>query len=145
MKLNLVSLAAGLLFGAGLVLAGMADPNNVLGFLDVFGDWNPKLAFVMAGAIGAHAPFNAWIRKRGAPLFAAKLMIPTRSDVDAALVGGAALFGIGWGLSGYCPGPSLVALPSAQLGVVVFVAAFIAGIWLQNTSQAMASRRHAAS
>lgn len=140
MKLNLVSFAAGLLFGVGLLLGGMTDPNNVIAFLDVFGDWNAKLAFVMAGAIGAHAPFNAWIRKRGVPLLAPKLMIPARRDVDAALIAGAALFGIGWGLSGYCPGPSLVALPSASLGVVVFVAAFVAGSWLQQATQAFRQR-----
>jgi uncharacterized membrane protein YedE/YeeE len=110
----------------------MTDPNNVIGFLDVFGDWNPRLMFVMGGAILAHAPFSAWMRKRGAPLLAAKLLIPTRRDIDAALVTGAALFGIGWGLSGYCPGPSLVSLPTAHLGVVVFVAALIAGSWLQR-------------
>jgi len=143
MSLNLVSFVSGLLFGVGLLLGGMADPNNVLGFLDVFGDWNPKLAFVMAGAIGAHAPFNAWIRRRGAPLLAAKLMIPSRSDLDATLVAGAALFGIGWGLSGYCPGPSLVALPTAQIGVVAFVAAFVAGSWLQQASQGFTSQRAA--
>lgn len=143
MSLNLVSFVSGLLFGVGLLLGGMADPNNVLGFLDVFGDWNPKLAFVMAGAIGAHAPFNAWIRSRGAPLLAAKLMIPSRNDLDAPLLAGAALFGVGWGLSGYCPGPSLVALPTAQIGVVVFVAAFVAGSWLQQLSQGFASQRAA--
>jgi uncharacterized protein len=140
-SLNVVSFVSGLLFGAGLLLGGMANPNNVLGFLDVFGDWNPKLAFVMAGAIGAHAPFNAWIRSRGTPLLAAKLMVPSRRDLDAPLVGGAALFGVGWGLSGYCPGPSLVALPSAQIGVVVFVAAFVAGSWLVQLSQRLASPR----
>jgi uncharacterized protein len=139
-----VALASGALFGAGLLLGGMTDPNNVLGFLDVFGDWNPRLMFVMGGAILAHAPFNAWMLKRGAPLLAAKLLIPRRRDIDAALVAGAALFGVGWGLSGYCPGPSLVAVPSAHLGVVVFVAALIAGSGLQRVLSIATRRRQAA-
>jgi uncharacterized membrane protein YedE/YeeE len=86
----------------------------------------------MAGAIGVHAPISAWVRRRGKPLLAARLWIPTRRDIDAALVGGAALFGVGWGISGYCPGPSLVALPSARAGVVVFVVALVIGSWLQR-------------
>jgi uncharacterized membrane protein YedE/YeeE len=132
LRQGLVALVAGLVFGAGLLLSGMTDPKNVLGFLDVLGDWNPRLAFVMAGAIGVHAPISAWVRRRGKPLLAARLWIPTRRDIDAALVGGAALFGVGWGISGYCPGPSLVALPSARAGVVVFVVALVIGSWLQR-------------
>jgi uncharacterized membrane protein YedE/YeeE len=131
-KRDLVAFIAGLLFGVGLLLSGMTDPNNVIGFLDVFGHWNPRLAFVMVGAIAVHAPIVAIVRRRGAPLLAARLFIPTRREIDAALVGGAAMFGIGWGMSGYCPGPSLVALPSVQVGVVVFVAAFVFGSWLER-------------
>lgn len=132
LRQGLVASASGLVFGAGLLLSGMTDPKNVLGFLDVFGDWNPRLLFVMAGAIAVHAPIVAWVRRRGAPLLAARLLIPTRRDIDAALLGGAALFGVGWGISGYCPGPSLVALPSARAGVVVFVVALVIGSWLQR-------------
>jgi uncharacterized membrane protein YedE/YeeE len=140
-----VAFGSGLLFGAGLLLGGMTDPNAVIGFLDVFGDWNPRLVFVMAGAILAHAPFNAWVRRRGSPLLAAKLLIPTRRDIDAALVSGAALFGIGWGLSGYCPGPSLVSLPTAHLGVVVFVAALILGSALQRILSTVTVQRRSGS
>jgi uncharacterized membrane protein YedE/YeeE len=144
LRQGLVALASGLLFGVGLLLSGMTDPKNVLGFLDVLGDWNPRLAFVMAGAIGVHAPIVAWVRRRGTPLLAASLLIPTRRDIDAALVVGAALFGVGWGISGYCPGPSLVALPSARAGVVVFVAALVVGSWLQRVlSTARAAPREA--
>jgi uncharacterized membrane protein YedE/YeeE len=141
-----VAFGSGLLFGVGLLIGGMTDPKNVIGFLDVFGDWNPRLVFVMGGAILAHAPFNAWVRRRGSPLLGAKLLIPTRRDIDAALVAGAALFGVGWGLSGYCPGPSLVSLPAARLGVVVFVAALILGSWLQRIlSTATLQRRSGSS
>jgi uncharacterized membrane protein YedE/YeeE len=114
----------------------MTDPKNVIGFLDLLGDWNPRLAFVMAGAVGVHAPIVAWVRRRGTPLLAARLLIPTRRDIDAALVGGSALFGVGWGISGYCPGPVLVSLPSAQVGVVVFVAALIVGSWITHVVSA---------
>jgi uncharacterized membrane protein YedE/YeeE len=133
---NAIALVSGLVFGVGLLLSGMTDPKNVLGFLDVFGEWNARLAFVLVGAVGAHAPINAWVRRRGRPLFAPRLLIPTRRDIDAALVGGAVLFGIGWGISGYCPGPSLVALPSARPGVVVFVLALVVGSWLQRALSA---------
>lgn len=136
MKRGLVALGSGLLFGVGLLLSGMTDPKNVIGFLDLLGDWNPRLAFVMAGAVGVHAPIVAWVRRRGTPLLAARLLIPTRRDIDAALVGGSALFGVGWGISGYCPGPVLVSLPSAQVGVVVFVAALIVGSWITHVVSA---------
>jgi uncharacterized membrane protein YedE/YeeE len=131
-KRSLVAISSGFTFGVGLLLSGMTDPKNILGFLDLFGDWNPRLAFVMIGAIAVHAPIVAWIRRRGAPLLPVGLSIPTRRDLDAGLIGGAALFGIGWGISGYCPGPSLVALASAQPGVVVFVAALVVGSWLER-------------
>jgi uncharacterized membrane protein YedE/YeeE len=136
MKRGLVAFGSGLLFGVGLLLSGMTDPKNVIGFLDVLGDWNPRLAFVMAGAIGVHAPIVAWVRRRGTPFLAARLLIPTRRDIDVALVGGSALFGVGWGISGYCPGPVLVSLPSAQVGVVVFVAALIFGSWITHVLSA---------
>lgn len=145
-KRQLVALGAGLVFGVGLALSGMLDPNNVIGFLDILGHWNPRLAFVMGGAVLVHAPIAAWVRRRGAPLFDAKLFIPTRRDIDRSLVGGAALFGLGWGISGYCPGPALVALPSARLGVAVFVAGLVFGSWLLHMIQrASAARREAAS
>ncbi len=109
---------SGAVFAAGLVLGGMTQPSKVIGFLDVFGDWDPSLAFVMLGAIGVNAPLTWWLRKRNAPLLAPSFSIPVssapwRSQIDARLVGGAVLFGVGWGLAGYCPGPAIVSLPSA--------------------------------
>jgi uncharacterized membrane protein YedE/YeeE len=118
---------SGLLFGAGLVISGMTNPNKILGFLDVFGAWDGSLMWVMAGAIGVHALAYRWIRRRPAPLFDSTFRVPTRRDLDARLVLGAGLFGVGWGLSGYCPGPSVVALASLRPSVVVFVAALAVG------------------
>lgn len=121
---------AGVLFGVGLVIGGMTDPRNVTGFLDVFGDWNPQLLFLMGAAIAVHAPLQVWARRRERPLLAAQFVLPTYRDIDVRLVGGAALFGIGWGISGYCPGPSVVALPSLQIGVIAFVVSLAIGSWI---------------
>ncbi len=119
---------AGLLFGVGLVVSGMSLPSKVLGFLDLFGNWDPSLMFVMLGATGVHFFAYRLLARRTSPYFASSFSVPTRRDLDAKLVAGAALFGIGWGLSGLCPGPSLVALPSGLTGVVVFVATMVVGM-----------------
>jgi uncharacterized membrane protein YedE/YeeE len=126
-KQAVVAGASGLLFGLGLLVSGMTDPKKVIGFLDVFGAWDPSLVWVMVGAIGVHALAYRIIRRRRAPLFDSSFRLPTRRDLDARLLLGAAIFGVGWGLSGYCPGPSLVALPSLGAGVLVFVAALAIG------------------
>jgi uncharacterized membrane protein YedE/YeeE len=126
----LAACASGLLFGAGLVMSGMTDPNKVLGFLDVFGSWDASLMLVMVGAIGVHALSYRLIRRRASPLFARAFAVPTRTDLDAKLLAGAAIFGVGWGLGGYCPGPSLVALPSLGLGVALFVLAMSLGTFI---------------
>ncbi len=103
---RLVGLVSGLLFGAGLVLSGMTRPDKVIGFLDLTGDWDPSLAFVMVGAIGVFA-FAAWAaRRQTRPVWAPSFQWPTRKDIDARLLLGSALFGLGWGLAGYCPGPA---------------------------------------
>ena len=128
MKAMLVAAGAGVLFALGLALSGMTDPARVTGFLDVRGAWDPTLAFVMAGAILAHAPVVRLIRRRSAPAFDTRFHWPRLTRIDAALVVGAAVFGVGWGLSGYCPGPALVSLGGGARGVVVFVAAMLAGI-----------------
>ena len=122
------ALAAGTLFGAGLTLSGMTDPQRVRGFLDVFGQWDPTLAFVMGGAVLVMA--IAWRLRRhmGHPLFAEKFVLPGRSDLDARLIGGSALFGIGWGLAGLCPGPAIASLALAPRAVIPFVAAMLAGM-----------------
>jgi uncharacterized membrane protein YedE/YeeE len=126
MKL-LVSLACGVVFGLGLALSGMTDPAKVLGFLDVTGQWDPTLAFVMGGALAVNAVAYALTRNRPGPLFGERFHLPTRSDVDAPLVMGAALFGVGWGLAGFCPGPGLAALATGSGTALLFVAGLVAG------------------
>ena len=127
MKGIALALLAGVLFALGLVVSGMTTPRTITAFLDVTGDWDPTLAFVMASAIGVHAPF-AWLaRRRHRPLLDTKYHLPETQRIDIPLVGGSILFGIGWGLSGYCPGPALVSLGGGSLGVIVFVAAVVGG------------------
>lgn len=128
--MNAVALVAGLLFGAGLMLSGMADPRKVLAFLDFTGAWDPRLAFVMGSAILTAAPAFWWARRRGRTLAGAPLTLPARWPPDRALVIGAVIFGIGWGLSGLCPGPALVGAAGGSLPILVFVAAMAAGMAL---------------
>lgn len=132
MPLVLVSFACGLIFGAGLLISGMTQTGKVLGFLDIFGAWDATLAFVMAGAVAVTSIGFALAKRRGAPMFAAQSLWPTRKDIDAPLVTGAVLFGIGWGLVGLCPGPALVNLAGLGLPVIVFVAAMAAGMIAQD-------------
>ena len=122
--------AAGLLFGLGLLLSGMADPAKVLNFLDVAGAWDPSLALVMAGATGtALLGYRlAWRRER--PLLAARFELPSARGIDRRLLAGAALFGVGWGIGGLCPGPAWVSLPMLSPGVLAFLPAMLAGLWL---------------
>jgi uncharacterized protein len=127
--LVLASFGCGLLFGLGLLISGMTEPAKVLGFLDVFGEWDATLAFVMAGAVAVASAGFALARRRGAPMFAAKFSWPSRSDIDAPLLAGSALFGVGWGLGGICPGPALVNLASFSPPIIVFVVAMIAGMF----------------
>jgi uncharacterized membrane protein YedE/YeeE len=126
----LAAFGAGLLFGLGLVVSQMVNPAKVLAFLDIFGDWDPSLAFVMAGAVAASSLGYVLAKRRGVPVLAPKLEIPTRRDLDARLVTGAALFGIGWGLVGLCPGPALAGLALGRWEIYVFVAAMLAGVAL---------------
>ena len=119
--------AAGLVFGLGLWLSGMAVPKKVLAFLDVAGRWDPSLLLVMAGAVAATLVGFRVVLRRPAPLFASQYVLPSRRDIDARLVGGSALFGLGWGIAGYCPGPGLTALSTLSSEAVLFVAAMIAG------------------
>jgi uncharacterized membrane protein YedE/YeeE len=128
MPLVLASFGCGLVFGLGLLISGMTEPEKVLGFLDFFGAWDATLAFVMAGAVIVAGAGFALARHRSAPLFAAKFSWPSRSDIDAPLVTGAALFGIGWGLSGICPGPALVNLAGLTAPMIVFVATMVLGM-----------------
>lgn len=128
----LVALVAGLLFGFGLSLSGMTDPLKVLGFLDLAGAWQPTLAFVMGGALLVTVPAFALIRRRGAPMFEKQFFLPTRRDLDARLLAGAAIFGIGWGIAGFCPGPAIASLASASPLILVFCVAMVAGMALAD-------------
>jgi len=124
----LVPLVSGTIFGAGLTIGGMTDPARVRGFLDLFGDWDPTLAFVMGGAVLVMALAWAIQRKMQRPAFAEGFSLPDRSDVTLRLVGGSALFGIGWGIAGLCPGPGFAALAIAPGSAAIFVAAMLAGM-----------------
>ena len=127
---KLTAFLAGLVFGLGLLLAGMANPAKVLGFLDLAGAWDPSLALVMAGAIAlALLPF-AWARRRSYSLLGAPLQLPVKRTLDRRLLGGSLLFGIGWGIAGICPGPAVAILLSGHWQVLVFVAAMLAGMAL---------------
>lgn len=137
----LVSFASGLLFAIGLAVAGMTQPAKVVGFLDVAGDWDPSLAFVMLGAIAVYFVANRLVSKRAAPLVGSMFHLPTRRDIDPKLVVGAGLFGIGWGLAGYCPGPGLSSLGTGAVNALVFVASMSAGMLLFEAMQRLRTRR----
>ncbi|WP_457090126.1 DUF6691 family protein [Microvirga sp. P5_D2] len=149
MPLILSAFVSGLLFGLGLIVSQMVNPAKVLGFLDIFGHWDPSLALVMGGAVAVSALGTLVARWRGVPVLATRLEIPSRRDLDPRLIGGAALFGLGWGLVGLCPGPALVGVTFGPTEVSVFVAAMILGMaifrlvpadWPQVTFRREASR-----
>ena len=118
----------GLLFGFGLILSGMTDPGKVIGFLDLFGTWDPSLAFVMGGAIAVGVGAFSLARKRAENFLGGAMRLPTTNDINARLVVGSLLFGAGWGLAGFCPGPALVSLGAGQDKAVVFVIAMVLGM-----------------
>jgi uncharacterized protein len=124
----LSAFTSGLLFGLGLIVSQMINPAKVLAFLDVFGRWDPSLALVMVGAVTASSIGYFLAKRRGVPVLAASLEIPTRRDLDSRLLGGAALFGVGWGLVGLCPGPALAIVSLGLWQAFLFVAAMIAGM-----------------
>ena len=129
MRLILIAALAGLLFGIGLILSGMGNPAKVQNFLDVFGHWDPSLALVMVGAIGvAILPF-AWAKRHSHTPLGCEVQLPQAAQIDRPLVLGAALFGVGWGLAGFCPGPALMNLSTGATDVLIFVAAMLAGMW----------------
>ena len=123
---------AGALFGAGLVISGMADPAKIIGFLTIAPGWDPSLAFVMAGALAATLPGYALLNRRGRPLFAGSFAPRAGGDIDARLLAGAAIFGLGWGLQGYCPGPAVVAAGLGQWPALVFLPAMMLGAWFAD-------------
>lgn len=141
--------ACGLLFGLGLIVSGMANPAKVLGFLDLTGHWDPSLAFVMAGAVAVAAIGFRLARTRDASVLGAPMQLPTARRVDPRLVAGALIFGAGWGLAGFCPGPALVSAASGQPRAWLFVAAMLAGMALFAVLERLAAlralRRHSSS
>ena len=128
MKNRIVEFLVGLLFGLGLILAGMTDPGKVQGFLDLAGPWDPSLAFVMGGAIVVGYLAFALARRRTSALLGGAMRIPSAREIDRPLVVGSLVFGVGWGLAGFCPGPALVALGAGHWQALVFVLAMLAGM-----------------
>ena len=141
----LAAFAAGLVFGIGLIVSGMTDPGKVIGFLDLAGRWDPSLAFVMGGAILVGYFSFAAAGKRGRTFLGGAMQLPTRRDIDARLVAGSAVFGIGWGLAGFCPGPALVAFGAGIDQAALFVAAMLAGMVIYDAAERLihAPRRRA--
>lgn len=135
------SVLAGLVFGLGLIVSGMANPAKVLGFLDLAGRWDPSLALVMAGAIAVGVFAFSVARRRTRSFLGAEMKLPTARDVDGRLMAGSVLFGMGWGVAGFCPGPALVALGMGQGKAVVFVAAMLVGM---GVFELLERRRHPA-
>lgn len=131
----------GLLFGLGLIVAGMTDPSKVLGFLDLTGLWDPSLAFVMGGAIGVGLLAFTWSRKRGSTLLNGPLHVPANPRIDKRLVLGSLVFGVGWGIAGFCPGPAIVSVGTGQIKALVFVLAMLAGMALFELFEAFRRRR----
>jgi len=135
----LAAFAAGLVFGIGLILSGMTDPGKVIGFLDLAGRWDPSLAFVMGGAILVGFFAFRLAGRRGRTFLGGALHLPTRRDIDARLVAGSAVFGIGWGLAGFCPGPALVAFGAGIDQAALFVGAMLAGMVIYDAGLRLGS------
>lgn len=128
--IKLTAFFAGLIFGLGLLLAGMANPAKVLAFLDVAGAWDPSLALVMGGAIAvAVIPLN-WARKNTQSLLGARMQLPVKRELDPRLIGGSLVFGVGWGIAGICPGPAVAILLTGHWQIIIFVLAMLAGMYL---------------
>lgn len=132
MRNVLIALLAGLLFGAGLVISGMANPAKVLAFLSIGPGWDPSLAFVMGGGLIITVPGFAWLRRKDKPLYAERFVKPPLNPIDRRLVVGALLFGAGWGLAGYCPGPAIVSAALLQGAAFIFLPCMLLGGWLSK-------------
>lgn len=126
----LMGLMSGLLFGVGLAVSGMTDTEKVLGFLDLTGAWDPTLIFVMGGALLVTVPVYQLVQKRDRPFFSGQFHLPNMTSLDKRLIGGAVLFGAGWGIFGYCPGPAISSLTYGYQSTVIFVISMVIGMWL---------------
>jgi uncharacterized membrane protein YedE/YeeE len=132
MKALVAAFGSGVVFALGLGISGMTRPVKVIGFLDFFGAWDASLAFVMIGAIAVYLVVYRWSARMAAPLLATQFALPKRTDLDLRLISGAAIFGAGWGLGGFCPGPAITSLASGAPAVLIFVAAMVAGMYLHG-------------
>lgn len=141
---RLTEFAVGLLFGVGLIVSGMTDPGKVLGFLDLFGAWDPSLAFVMGGAILVGLGAFTVAKRRTTSFLGGAMHLPQRRDIDRRLVVGSLTFGVGWGLAGFCPGPALVSLGALQPKAVVFVVAMLVGMAIYELGELMREKRASA-
>ena len=139
--MTFTSLLAGLVFGLGLIVSGMVNPAKVLGFLDLAGAWDPSLALVMGGAVGVGLLAFAVAKRRRLSLLGAEMRLPTARQIDRRLVGGSLLFGIGWGVAGFCPGPALTALGMGEVKALVFVAAMLAGMGIFELLELLGRRK----
>lgn len=120
----------GLLFGAGMIISDMVDPNKVIGFLNISGDWDPSLMFVMGGGLAVFAPlYHLFIKKRNNSISGDKLALPSNTNIDTNLIVGAVFFGAGWGLAGFCPGPAITSLSAGSTTILCFVASMSVGMW----------------
>lgn len=128
MRALITSFIAGVLFAVGLGISGMTRPDKVIGFLDITGSWDPSLAFVMLGAIAVHFVAYRLRPRMASPLFAERFALPSRNDIDGRLIGGAVLFGLGWGIGGFCPGPALVSLTGGLSAAFPFIGAMVIGM-----------------
>ncbi len=145
MKPNVAAFGTGALFAVGLAISGMTKPSKVAGFLDLAGAWDASLAFVMMGAIAVHFVAYRLVMRRPSPVFDVKFHLPSRKDIDLRLVLGAGLFGVGWGLGGFCPGPALVTAGSGSLSALVFVVGMTVGMLVEQAAAARASSRASSS
>lgn len=142
MLASIAALLSGLIFGLGLILSGMGNPAKVQNFLDFFGQWDPSLALVMGGAIAVGLVAFTWAQKRSKALLGDAMQLPGKHTIDRKLITGSALFGIGWGLAGFCPGPALMNLATLQSEVWLFVAAMLAGMLAQHLWVARNAKAH---
>jgi uncharacterized membrane protein YedE/YeeE len=136
MHLNIVAFIVGVVFSLGLGLSGMTDPERVLGFLDVTGSWDPSLIFVMASAIPVYMVVWHYVKRRHTPLLDNKLHVPTKKELDKRLIIGSAIFGIGWGVAGICPGPALASVGGFSMGAMIFVVCYFIGAKLEGFTNA---------
>ncbi len=129
---KLSSLISGIIFGLGLTISGMVNPQKVLGFLNIFDEWDPSLSFVMVGAILIFSPLHFIFKRKSRPFFAQSFIIPSKEDIDKNLILGSSIFGIGWGLVGFCPGPAISAIAFINIDVYIFVLFMFVGFYLGN-------------